>query len=90
MINKLPNREFLKFFPLIIRGASDERNYVKKAVNWALRDLGKRSHFLNEKAIETAKELLKSNSQFARWIAADARREWGNPAIKKGLKDNLP
>lgn len=81
-----PDKEFLKFFPLIINGASDERNYVKKAVNWALRGLGKRSHFLNKKAIETAKELQKFNSKSARWIASDALRELENPAIKKRIK----
>ncbi len=80
------DEEFLKFFPLIIKGATDERNYVKKAVNWALRGLGKRSHFLHKKAIETAKELQKLNSKSARWIAADALRELENPATKKRLK----
>lgn len=80
------DKVFLKFFPLIINGASDERNYVKKAVNWALRGLGKRSHFLNKKAIETAKELRKLNSKSARWIASDALRELENPAVKKRIK----
>lgn len=81
-----PDKEFLQFFPLIVKGATDERNYVKKAVNWALRGLGKRSHFLNKKAIETAKELQKSNLKSARWIAADALRELENPVIKKRIK----
>jgi 3-methyladenine DNA glycosylase AlkD len=64
-----------KFFPIIIREAEDERIYVKKAVNWALRNIGKRNIDLNKKAIETAKKIIKIDSKAAQWIAKDALRE---------------
>jgi 3-methyladenine DNA glycosylase AlkD len=66
---------FLAFLPPIRTGATDERNFVKKAVNWALRQIGKRNHALNRVAIRTANELEVSDSKAARWIATDALRE---------------
>jgi len=69
------DKKFLKFFPVIKKFASDERNFVKKAVNWALRQIGKRSKFLKDKAIKIAKEIQKIDSRSAHWIAADALRE---------------
>ncbi|MEM2110845.1 MAG: DNA alkylation repair protein [Candidatus Bathyarchaeia archaeon] len=57
-----PDQKFLIFLPVIKRGANDDRNYVKKAVNWALRNIGKRNPNLNKKAIETAKEIQKMDS----------------------------
>jgi 3-methyladenine DNA glycosylase AlkD len=56
----------------MVRESEDPRNYVKKAVNWALRQIGKRNKALNGKAIKTAHELIGSNSKTARWIASDA------------------
>lgn len=70
-----PDSSFLKFFPLIKAAASDERNFVKKAVNWALRQIGKRNSVLRRKAIELAEEIEKLHSRTARWIARDALRE---------------
>jgi 3-methyladenine DNA glycosylase AlkD len=67
---------FLKFLPVIQHYATDERNFVKKAVNWALRQIGKRNPALNRAAIATAKEIQKIESRSARWIAADALREF--------------
>jgi len=67
--------EFEAFLPLIRREASDDRNYVKKAVNWALRAIGKRSPGLNCKALECAHEIRRLGSRSARWISADAIRE---------------
>jgi 3-methyladenine DNA glycosylase AlkD len=67
--------KFTKFFPHIKRGATDERNFVKKAVNWALRQIGKRNRGLNNKSIKLAKEIEKIDSKSARWIAKDALRE---------------
>lgn len=67
--------EFEAFLPLIMREASDDRNYVKKAVNWALRAIGKRSPDLNRKALECAHEIRRIGSRSARWIGADAIRE---------------
>ena len=63
------------FFPVIKREALDERNFVKKAVNWAIRQIGKRNKSLNVKAIKLSEELLELNSKSARWIANDALRE---------------
>jgi len=54
---------FEQFFPIIIRESKDERKYVKKAINWALRNIGKRNHYLNEKALETAQNMLKKNDK---------------------------
>jgi 3-methyladenine DNA glycosylase AlkD len=69
------NRDFQRFFPLIKASATDSRNYVKKAVNWALRQIGKRNSFLHREAMRTANEIAKMDSSSARWIAADAIRE---------------
>ncbi|HEX7587784.1 MAG TPA: DNA alkylation repair protein [Anaerolineae bacterium] len=68
---------FRKFLPAIKRGATDERNFVKKAVNWALRQIGKRNRALNRAAVATAREIQRIDSPAARWIAADALRELG-------------
>jgi len=76
---------FLKFLPVIKREATDERNYVKKAVNWALRQIGKRNRRLNRAAVKTAKEISKIDSKSARWIAADALRELTGEYVKKKL-----
>ncbi len=76
---------FEKFLPAIKRGADDPRNFVKKAVNWALRQIGKRNRHLNERALETAREIQALESSAARWIAADARRELTSAAVQKRL-----
>jgi 3-methyladenine DNA glycosylase AlkD len=73
------------FFPMIQREASDERNYVKKAVNWALRQMGKRNKILNNKAINVAKMIQSMDSKSARWIASDALRELASVAVQKRL-----
>ena len=65
-----PDSAFERFLPLIEIQATDDRNYVRKAVNWALRQIGKRSYRLNRKAIATAKRIAKLDSRAARWIAA--------------------
>lgn len=70
--------EFLQFFPLIKKYSIDERNFVKKAVNWSLRQIGKRSPFLKEKAVELAEEIKTIDTKSARWIANDALRELKN------------
>ena len=72
---KAPNKVFEQFFPLLIKHAYDDRIYVKKAVNWALRQIGKRNIDLQKKAIETANEILKQDSKSAQWIAKDALKE---------------
>jgi 3-methyladenine DNA glycosylase AlkD len=71
----LPDSEFTKFFPLMVKYATDERNFVKKAVNWALRGVGKRNPALCLKAIEAAQQIKAIDSPTARWIASNALRE---------------
>ena len=66
---------FAEFLPLIVREADDDRNFVKKAVNWALRQIGKRNPLLNSLSVQTAREIQKMDVKSARWIAADALRE---------------
>jgi 3-methyladenine DNA glycosylase AlkD len=77
------DKKFEDFLPIILKQSVDERNYVKKAVNWALRNIGKRNLHLNKRAIETAKAIQKINSKSAKWIAADAIRELTSDKIKR-------
>ena len=72
---KASDADFTQFFPLIKKYSIDERNFVRKAVNWALRQIGKRNQNLHRLAIETAKEIGQLDSKSARWIAKDALRE---------------
>jgi len=83
---KASDEKFIELLPIIIREATDERNFVKKAVNWALRNIGKRNIKLNEAAINAAKEIQRLDSKAARWIAADAIRELKSDAVQKRLK----
>jgi 3-methyladenine DNA glycosylase AlkD len=76
----------LEFLEIIRREAGDERSLVKKAVNWALRQIGKHNRSLNGKAIEIATEIQKMDSKSARWIAADAIRELTSEAVQKRLE----
>ncbi|HBR70840.1 TPA: DNA alkylation repair protein [Candidatus Dependentiae bacterium] len=80
------DQKFLLFFPLIKKEAIDERNFVKKAVNWALRQIGKRNLNLNKEAIKQALEIKNIDSKSARWIAADALRELQSEATQKRLQ----
>ena len=81
-----PDQDFIGFLQVIKQGATDERNFVKKAVNWALRNIGKRNATLNKVAIKTAKELQRVDSKAARWIAADAIRELEGVGVQKRLR----
>ncbi|MCE1253541.1 MAG: DNA alkylation repair protein [Anaerolineae bacterium] len=78
----LPDETFLQFFPLIIKQSCDERNFVCKAVNWALRQMGKRSPLLWQQAVRTANQLKCSSSNTACWVAEDALRELYNLSQK--------
>jgi 3-methyladenine DNA glycosylase AlkD len=80
------DEKFVALLPVIVKGATDERNFVKKAVNWALRHIGKRNPNLNKLAIKTAEEIQKIDSRAARWIAADALRELTSEAVQKRLE----
>ncbi|KPJ73177.1 DNA alkylation repair protein [candidate division TA06 bacterium DG_78] len=84
---KADDKKFLAFLPVISRESIDNRNYVKKAVNWALRQIGKRNQFLNRRAIETATQIQTIDSKSAQWIAADAFRELTSPAIQKRVRN---
>ncbi len=83
---KAKDKQFKKFFPVIVKASDDERNFVRKAVNWALRQIGKRNVALNKKAIEVAMKILKKESKTAKWIANDAIRELTSQSIQKRLK----
>jgi len=83
---KAPDSEFLRFFGQIEKGSTDRRNFVKKAVNWALRQIGKRNLKLNRAALELAQKISKKDSPSARWIAADAIRELKSEAVQKKLR----
>lgn len=72
---KAEDKKFEFFFTFIIKKSSDERNFVKKAVNWALRQIGKRNERLCKKAIKAAKEIYAKGDASSRWIATDALRE---------------
>ena len=76
-----PDARFLALLPLVRRGATDERNFVKKAVNWALRQIGKRNLALNAAAVEAARGIAKLDSRSARWVASDALCELTSPAV---------
>jgi 3-methyladenine DNA glycosylase AlkD len=76
---------FLPFLPIIQREAIDSRNFVKKAVNWALRQIGKRNANLKQLAIELAGDIQKIDSKTARWIAADALRELNDEKTQRKL-----
>lgn len=77
----LTNEDFRKYFSLIVKYATDERNYVKKAVNWALRQIGKRNKKLNEEAQRICRNLIQSDSKSAKWIGRDALRELASEKI---------
>ncbi|MBM3898232.1 MAG: DNA alkylation repair protein [Thaumarchaeota archaeon] len=83
---KSSDEEFVKFLSAIQAAVNDERNFVKKAVNWSLRQIGKRNIQLNRLAIETVKEIQKMDSKSAKWIASDALRELTGKAVQKRLR----
>jgi 3-methyladenine DNA glycosylase AlkD len=82
---RAPDERFARFLRVIEREAHDERNFVKKAVNWALRNIGKRNKRLNREAIRAAERIRGQGSRAARWIAADALRELRSAAVQKRL-----
>jgi 3-methyladenine DNA glycosylase AlkD len=83
---KTSDDKFIELLPVMIRGATDERNFVKKAVNWALRTIGKKNLNLNKAAIEAAREIQRLDSKAARWVASDALRELQGEAVQARLK----
>jgi len=83
---KAEDSEFIAFLPMIECGSTDGRNFVKKAVNWALRQIGKRDAALNRAAIAACESIRKKDSPSARWIAADALRELRGEAVQRHLR----
>ncbi len=81
-----PDARFVRFLRVIEREAHDERNFVKKAVNWALRNIGKRNLRLNREAIRAAERIRRQGPRAARWIAADALRELKSAAVQTRLR----
>jgi 3-methyladenine DNA glycosylase AlkD len=77
---------FLSFLPLIVDAAVDERAMVKKGVNWALRQIGKRNARLNRAALTACRKIQRLDSPAARWIVSDARRELQSPVVQTRLK----
>lgn len=80
------DEKFEQLIPIIIKHANDERNYVKKAVNWALRNIGKRNKTLNKKMVEVALTIQKIDSKPAKWIASDAIRELNSEKVRQRLE----
>jgi 3-methyladenine DNA glycosylase AlkD len=83
---KAPDADILRFLPVIRREAGDERNFVKKAVNWALRNIGKRNRRCNAAAIKTAERIRADGTKSGRWIASDALRELQGDAVQRRLR----
>ncbi|MDA0261552.1 MAG: DNA alkylation repair protein [Proteobacteria bacterium] len=82
----LSDTDVTAFLAVVEGGAGDERNFVKKAVNWALRQIGKRNQYLNRQAIACAERLLTRGEKSARWIARDALRELTSDKIQERLR----
>jgi 3-methyladenine DNA glycosylase AlkD len=80
-----PDKYFLALLPLIEKGARDERNFVKKGVNWALRAIGRRNAALNKAAVAVAKRLALSEEASCRWNGKDALRELASPKVRSQL-----
>jgi len=83
---KAPDEMIAEFLPLLERHADDDRNFVKKAVSWSLRQIGKRSQGLNKLAVEAAECIKKQNIRSAAWIASDALRELKSEKVKERLE----
>ncbi len=81
--------QFLRLLPIIEREAGDYRNFVRKAVNWALRQIGKRNLRLNRSAIAAGERIRRQGSRSARWVAADALRELRSEAVQTRLRARL-
>jgi 3-methyladenine DNA glycosylase AlkD len=77
---------FIRCLPLVERGATDPRNFVKKGVSWALRSIGRRNIDLNAKALKVAKRLAASSEPAAQWVGRESLRELTNPKIVKKLE----
>ena len=79
---------FEEFLPYIIEASDDDRNFVKKSVNWALRSIGKKNKHLNERAVEVSHEILELDSKSAKWIAKNALKELESEKVQEKLNKN--
>jgi 3-methyladenine DNA glycosylase AlkD len=84
---RAPDEKLAAFLPVIEKHSDDDRNFVRKAVNWALRQIGKRSIDLNQAAVETAERIRRQNTKPARWIASDALRELTGEVVMSRLRE---
>ena len=84
--NAAADAQFEPFLRLVRRASTDDRNFIKKAVNWALRSIGKRNRQLNLRAVAVAKQIARIDSPAAGWIAADALRELRSAAVRRRLQ----
>ena len=80
------DEQFIQVLPVIQRGATDDRNFVRKAVNWALRNIGKRNPLLNRAAVQAARQIGQMDSKTARWVASNALKELQSEAVRQRLK----
>jgi 3-methyladenine DNA glycosylase AlkD len=83
------DKTLAQFLPIIKKGSDDQRNFVKKSVNWALRQIGKRNLELNRMAVKTAKEISRLDAKSAKWIASDALRELQSDSVLSKLRNKL-
>ena len=83
---KEPDATFERYLPVIVREAWDGRNFVRKAVSWALRQIGKRNPALNRRAVETAEEIMAQGTGPARWLAKDVLRELRSDKLRRRLE----
>ena len=81
------DQRFTDLFPILMKGADDDRNYVKKAVSWAIRNIGKRNPKLNRAAVKLAKDIQRMDSKASRWVAADAIRELQRDVVRRRFKN---
>lgn len=82
---KASDQQFTNLFPVIAHGAQDQRRSVQKAVSWALRNIGKKNHNLNQQAIALAKEIRETNTKPAKWVSSDVIRELTSEAVQNRL-----
>lgn len=81
------DQRFVELFPILMKGADDDRNFVKKAVSWAIRNIGKRNRRLNKAALKLARDIRRMDSKAASWVAADAIRELESEAVQRRLRE---
>ena len=85
---KKDDSEFVNFLKIIERESTDERKYIRKSANWALRQIGKRNIDMNKKALIVSNKIQKIDSKSAKWIASDAIRELTSEKVKQKLEKN--